>query len=250
MKINSLYRYPIKSFTGEKKESVEINDLGKIIGDRIGAFRLGEDRGNYDKWLKKTNYLSLMHVPYLALIKIKFDENLEKISLKIPDYKEVKIHISEKEQIENMILKFLSKFNFEKQFKLILPSNSETSFHDTKLGHISLHSTESIKELNNKISNVKGIRFRSNFIIDGCAPFEEFSFIGKKISIGELEFKVEKTITRCAAVNCDPNQGTYNKSILKTLPELNGIKEPSFGVRLKLISKGGLIKTKDLIELN
>lgn len=81
MKINSLYRYPIKSFTGEKKESVEINDLGKIIGDRIGAFRLGEDRGNYDKWQKKTNYLSLMHVPYLALIKIKFDENLEKISL-------------------------------------------------------------------------------------------------------------------------------------------------------------------------
>ena len=74
----------LSSFTQEKKDSVDINDLGKIIGDRVGAFRLGEDSKDYEQWLKKTNYLSLMHVPYLSLIKINFDKSIEKITLTIP----------------------------------------------------------------------------------------------------------------------------------------------------------------------
>ncbi|MEC7837572.1 MAG: MOSC N-terminal beta barrel domain-containing protein [Chloroflexota bacterium] len=250
MKIKNLFRFPVKSFTPEKKDSVDINDLGKIIGDRVGAFRLGEDSKGFEQWLKKTNYLSLMHVPYLSLIKIKFDESLEKIILTIPGSEAQEINISDKEKIENIISDFLKKNNFEKKFKFIFPNNNNTSFHDTKAGLVSLHSEESEKKLNNTISDVDGIRFRSNIIIEGCEAFEELSWIGKKITINGLIFTVEKSITRCAAVNCNPDQGFYDKNILKVLPNLNGIKEPSFGIKLKLLSKGGNININDSIMLN
>ena len=53
MIIDSLYRYPIKSFSGEKKNSLEIYNSGKIVGDRIAAFRIGKNMLNNGKWLKK-----------------------------------------------------------------------------------------------------------------------------------------------------------------------------------------------------
>jgi len=249
MKIKNLFRFPFKSFTPEKKDSVYINDLGKIIGDRVGAFRLGEDSKDFEQWLKKTNYLSLMHVPYLSLINIKFDERLEKIILTIPGSDSQEINISEKEKIENIISDFLKKNNFEKKFKFIFPNNNHTSFHDTKAGLVSLHSEESEKKLNNTINDVDGIRFRSNIILSGCDAFEELSWIGKKIIINHLEFKVEKAITRCAAVNCNPSAGKFDKNILKVLPKLNGIDNPSFGIKLKLISKGGSINLNDSVKI-
>jgi len=250
MKVKSLFRFPIKSFTEEKRDFIEITDIGKISGDRVGAFRLGEDAKFYDQWLPKRNYLSLMHVPYLSLIKIKFDEKSEQITIKTPENDSVKINISEKEKIENLVSEFLHIHNFEKKFRFVFPNNSSSSFHDTKEGLVSLHSEASEKELNNIMTDIDGIRFRSNIIIKGCDAFEELSWIGKKITINGLNFTGVKAITRCAAVNCNPEQGLYDKNILKILPNLNHIKEPSFGIKLKLLSKGGKININDSIKLN
>ena len=58
MKITNIYRYPIKSFSKEEKNEVEITDFNRIVGDRIAAFKIGENTKNYE-WLPKKNYLSL-----------------------------------------------------------------------------------------------------------------------------------------------------------------------------------------------
>jgi uncharacterized protein YcbX len=65
--IKEIYRYPIKSFTPELRKKVFVNKNGKITGDRIAAFRIGDDDFYDGKWLPKKNYLSLMHIPDLAL---------------------------------------------------------------------------------------------------------------------------------------------------------------------------------------
>ena len=69
MIVDSLFRYPIKSLPGEKKTSIRVNNFGRIDGDRIAAFRIGENLTYKGKWLPKNNYLSLMHAPELSKIK-------------------------------------------------------------------------------------------------------------------------------------------------------------------------------------
>ena len=54
---------------------------------------------------------------------------------------------------------------------------------------------------------------------------------------------------RCSAINCNPKKGLYDKNILKILPKLNGVSNPSFGIKLKLISEGGTIKIDDEIKV-
>ena len=53
MLINHIYRYPIKSFTPELRKKVFVNKKGKITGDRIAAFRIGDDDIYDGNWLPK-----------------------------------------------------------------------------------------------------------------------------------------------------------------------------------------------------
>ena len=87
MKIKKIYRFPIKSFTEEKRSDVNINDEGRIIGDRIAAFKIGDTQTNNYSWLPKINYLSLMHLPFLANINISLNNRTNDITIKLPNKK-------------------------------------------------------------------------------------------------------------------------------------------------------------------
>ena len=79
IKIKTLTRYPFKSLSGESKNTLTVNDQGKIDLDRIAAFRIGNNSDYDGKWKSKINYLSLMHVPYLSLIQLTFDDKTKNI---------------------------------------------------------------------------------------------------------------------------------------------------------------------------
>ncbi len=248
IKIKTLTRYPFKSLSGESKNKLSVNRQGKIELDRIAAFRLGNNSVYDGKWKSKINYLSLMHVPYLSLIQLTLDEKKRIISIKIDEEKKERFQFSEMSLIEEKIKGFLMTKGFNKRFKLIFPKDN-SSFHDSEKGLISLHSEASENELKSFSEDVEGIRFRTNIIVKNCLPFEELDWVGKKLMIGNLTFKVSKPITRCMAVNCNPTKGIYDLNILKILPKLNQIKEPTFGVKLELVSAPGLINIKDKVSI-
>ena len=89
--------------------------------DRIGAFRIGNNSDYDGKWKSKINYLSLMHVPYLSLIQLTFDDKTKIISMKIEEGKKEKFQFSEMSFIEEKIKEFLITKGFDKNFRLIFP---------------------------------------------------------------------------------------------------------------------------------
>ena len=249
MKIKKIYRFPIKSFTEEKRSDVNINDSGRIIGDRIAAFKLGDSQTNNYSWLPKKNYLSLMHLPFLAKVNISLNNHTDEINIKLPDKRKINLKIFDTKKLEEIISEFLAENNFHKKISFLYPNHPDISFHDTKDGGISLHSLSSEKEINSNFRDIEGIRFRSNLVINSLEPFEELNWVGKRISISNMIFEVSKTISRCSTINCNPKKGIYDKNILKILPKLNGVSKPSFGIKLKLISEGGTIKIDDEIKV-
>jgi uncharacterized protein YcbX len=40
-------------------------------------------------------------------------------------------------------------------------------------------------------------RFRSNIAIDGAPAWDEQSWIGRNVRVGEVDFKVTRPVTRC-----------------------------------------------------
>tara|TARA_Y100000768_G_scaffold354851_1_gene308108 strand:- start:1473 stop:2219 length:747 start_codon:yes stop_codon:yes gene_type:complete len=244
MRINSLYRYPIKSLSPDKKNVLEIYDSGRIRGDRIAAFRIGENVINDGKWLKKSNYLSLMHVPELSKIKCKFDSELNSIYF---ENEKIEININDKERIEFLVRKYLKNSTISSGISFFISKQEEISFHDSEEGYLSLHSIKSVQRVSEVIGDINPQIFRSNIIVDECEFFQELNYVGKTLLIGQMRFQVIKGITRCNAINCNLETAEYKKNILKSLPGINEIDSPTFGIKLKLISKGGRLSVGDEI---
>ena len=59
-------------------------------------------------------------------------------------------------------------------------------------------------------------RYRGNLLIDGVDPFEELSWIGRTLQIGNATFEVVEPIVRCRATECDWN-GTRTANFLDRL---------------------------------
>ncbi|OXU19355.1 hypothetical protein TSAR_003916 [Trichomalopsis sarcophagae] len=60
-------------------------------------------------------------------------------------------------------------------------------------------------------------RFRGNFYVEGCAPFEETRW--KTVQIGNCYFKVEAVCTRCQMICIDQTTGKKTVEPLRTLAE-------------------------------
>jgi len=59
VKVLELYRHPVKSFTSERLEELQVSN-GKVEGDRVLAFRFA-DKGAPDdvSWQRKHNFIAL-----------------------------------------------------------------------------------------------------------------------------------------------------------------------------------------------
>jgi uncharacterized protein YcbX len=89
-------------------------------------------------------------------------------------------------------------------------------------------------------------RWRANVWVDDLAPWEELSWIGKTIRIGETEFEVREDCIRCNVTATNPVTGLRDADTLGVLK--NSFGHQNFGV-YALVSKGGPVALGDQVEV-
>ena len=252
MRVAALYRHPIKSFPAEPCNALEIAADGRVVGDRVLGFRF-DDAGppNDVKWRRKTWFASLQHTPALALLRCGYDASTRRAWIQIPDADEL---------VEGSIDEPGDRLRFEhhlnrwyagldgtpsamgrRKLPLRLVGNgTDGRFHDTSAGLTTLHSRESLSELAKAAGmfDISELRFRSNIAIEGCTPWQEFDWIGRKIRIGEVEFKARKTVVRCLATHVDPSSSDRDIDIMGTLTRIIGQDEPQFAISITTQNPG------------
>ena len=86
---------------------------------------------------------------------------------------------------------------------------------------VSLLSQASIEHLGNMAQNgvtVEYRRFRPNFLLDGCAPHEEDTWLDREVAIGdELRLRVEMLDPRCAITTLNPDTGKRDMDTLRLI---------------------------------
>ena len=246
MQVVALYRHPIKSFPAESCDALEIFADGRVAGDRVLGFRF-DDAGppNDMKWRQKTWFASLQHTPALALLRCGYDSTTRRVWIRIPDTEElVEGSIDEpgdRLRFEHRLNRWYSSLEGtpsamgRRKLPLrLVGDGTDGRFHDTSAGLATLHSRESLSDLAKAtgVSAISELRFRSNIAIEGCSPWQEFDWIGRKIRIGNVEFRVRKTVVRCLATHVDPRSGGRDIDVMGTLTRIIGQDEPQFAVSL------------------
>jgi uncharacterized protein YcbX len=254
MKIETLYRYPVKGLTPEKLASATLLPGKCIPWDR--AFALAQGDGAFDPanpgWVPKSNFMCLLKNARIALLKTRFDEASGLLSVVAPDGGALEASpFTEAGQAE--LTRFLTFYLDDEarfgpqgeapKFEYV-PAHS---FCDHQTQVISLIGRGSLQALEAAAGGVRDERrFRANIYMSGTAPWAEFDWLGREITVGETRLVVQARTDRCGATTVNPD--TAMRDANPVLELKRGFGHIDLGVFAEVLV-GGEIEPGDEIRL-
>ncbi|MGI9403132.1 MAG: MOSC domain-containing protein [Hyphomicrobium sp.] len=247
--VRGLYRYPVKGLSPEPLERVELRAGETVPFDRAYAIENGPGRFDPDhpQHLPKIHFLMLMRDERLATLQTKFDDASETLTI-LRDGKQVARGQLTTPLGRQMIEQFLAAYmEAELRGAPKIVFSQGYSFSDVAAKCVHIVNLASVRELERAAGNpVNPLRFRPNIVIDGAAPWQEFSWIDNEIAVGGAKLAVLERTSRCAATNVDPDTGKRDMAIPAVLQRTWG--HTDFGVYAR-VSEDGTIAISDAITV-
>jgi len=259
--VAALYRYPVKGMTPEPVEQLRVGGDGAVEGDRVLGFLLA-DAGEPPRgeWWPKTAFVVLMNTPGLARFDVRLDSEGRRLAICIGDavFGEAELDDeASRQQLANEVTAYVVGLphsplvGHPERAPLRLVGDGMTPrYHDRGANHVTIINRASVRALAEALGDeVDERRFRGNVLVEGLAPFEEQTWQGRRVRIGEAEFAVTTPVIRCVATEADPTLGEWNLPVLKTLVHAFAQDRPTMGVLAEPRRGGGAMAVGDAIEV-
>ena len=249
MRIEYLYRYPVKGLTAEALETAEVEAGGCIPWDR--AFALAQGDSGFDpaepQWLQKQNFMCLMKNARIASLFSFFEPRTGMLAIRAPDGSAA-VENALTEAGRERIGAFLAGYLGEEargapRFEYV----PGYSFCDQPRKVVSLINIASLRDFEAKVGARRHRRrFRSNVWFSGTPAWSERTWIGQQIQMGGAVLRVTKPTTRCPATEVNPETAERDADPVAELRNLYGHVE--LGVHAEVV-EGGRFAVGDAIEL-
>ena len=228
-KVDSLWRYPVKSMRGEELDEAFAGFSG-IYGDRLFAFkssaspkgfpyltareqrRLLQYRPHFRYPDKAARPINLTEAESMGANPVSADPSELIVDVETPDGKTL--------GIDNPALMDMLRADIDQKHQLTL-MRSERALTDCR--PVSIFSLQSARQLGEEIgTSMDKRRFRANVYVDltSAEGFAENEFVGRSLRIGT---KVVVTILerdpRCVMITLDPDTGEKTPAILKKVAQ-------------------------------
>jgi MOSC domain-containing protein len=249
MRIEYLYRYPVKGLTAEALEVAEVEAGGCIPWDRAFALAQGDALfdPNQPQWLQKANFMCQMKNARIAGLFSFFEPRTGMLAIRAPDGSAV-VENALSEAGRERIGAFLTAFlGDEARGQPRFHHVSGHSFCDQRHKVVSLINLASLRDYEAKVGARRHRRrFRSNIWFSGAPAWSERSWVGQQLQVGGAVLRVTRPITRCPATEVNPETAERDARPLDELRQLYGHVE--LGVHAQVV-EGGRFAVGDAIEL-
>ncbi|HET6184528.1 MAG TPA: MOSC N-terminal beta barrel domain-containing protein [Acetobacteraceae bacterium] len=249
MRVDYVYRYPVKGLSAEALEWAEVEAGGAIPWDR--AFALAQGDAGFDpaapRWLPKSNFMCLMKNARIAALRAFFEPRSGVLTIRSPDGAEVRANALTEEgrrYLEVFLVDFLgAEARGAPRFHYV-PGHM---FSDQSRKVISLIGLSSLRDFETRVGARRHRRrFRANIWFSGAAPLAELGWVGREIQIGRVRMRVIKRIPRCAATEVNPETAERDAETVQELRLHYG--HADFGVYAEVLD-GGRFAVGDAMEL-
>jgi uncharacterized protein len=254
MKIESLFRYPVKGLTAEPLAAARLSTGSCIPFDR--AFALAQGDANLDiqhpAWISKVNFLCLAKNPATARLRATFDEGMGLLHIHDPAGKDITASPFTEAGRDALTAYLTAALGDEARYgengKAPRFHHFPThSFCDHKTQVISLIGLGSLAALEQAVGTARAkLRFRANIYIENIEPWAEFSLLGKVLQVGGTTMLVQERIDRCPATMVNPDTAVKDANPVKELREHFG--HIDMGVFAEVLT-GGPIHPGDEIRV-
>jgi uncharacterized protein YcbX len=248
MRIEHLYRYPVKGLTAEAIEATELAPAGTFPWDR--AFALAQGDAPFDPahpaWIPKRHFLCLMANPRAARLRASFDPRHAVLALSGPggQVAENPFEAAGQARLGAYLTAFLGAEARGTPRFLHLPGHV---FADDARPVVSLLNLASLADLAARAGAPRHrLRFRANICLAGIPPWAEFGWPGREIALGGTRLRVLNPIQRCPAIAVNPDTAQTDTDGPQELRRLYG--HPHFGIFAEVL-EGGRLAVGDALEL-
>jgi len=228
-KIDSLWRYPVKSMRGEELDEAFASFSG-IYGDRLFAFessaspkgfpyltareqqRLLQYRPHFRHPDKAARPINLTEAERMGANPVWADPSELMVDVETPDEQTL--------AIDDPALIDMLRTNIDQKHQLTL-MRSERAMTDCR--PVSIFSLQSARQLGEETGTpIDKRRFRANVYVDlaSAQGFAENEFVGRSVRIGpKVVVTVLERDARCVMITLDPDTGEKTPSILKKVAQ-------------------------------
>jgi len=249
MRIDYLYRFPVKGLSAEALEAAEVEEGGAIPWDR--AFALAQGDSGFDpehpEWRPKHNFMCLKANARIAALRAFFEPRTGTLSLRAPDgggWSANALSAAGREQIGAYLTRFLGEEARGTPRFHYVPAHV---FGDSRVPVVSLIGLPSLRDYESRVGARRHRRrFRANVWFSGAPPFAEFDWVGRLIQLGGATLRVIKRIPRCPATEVNPLTAERDADPVAELRVLYG--HGDLGVYAEVV-EGGRFAVGDAIEL-
>lgn len=249
--IASLYSYPVKGLSPEALPSVALKAGQTFPADRGYAIENGP--GGFDPaapvWRPKSNYLMLMRTERLAELQTQFEDSSHLLTIRQSGKVTAQGNLETTNGRNTIEAFFTAHFASELKGPPKILSGGNHSFSDVARKVISIINLGSLKAIENMVNlPVHPLRFRANLYVSGWPAWHEFGLLDQTLAIGEARLKIVKRITRCAAVNVNPETAARDLNVPSALMHHFGYNE--CGVYADVIASGTISVGDTIIPEN
>lgn len=240
LRVERIHRYPIKGLSAEAMVRVGLRRGEAIPLDRHFAIAHGAaaTRGETIEWMPKTSFANLSRHERLAQLETALDPATALLSIRRNGKPVARGRLDDRvgrAVIEDFLAAFL-KDDVRGKPKLVR-AREGIVLTDCSEPMISLLNLASVRDLARVAGPAaEARRFRANIQFDGGVPWEEFSWVGREITLGGARLEVVHRIGRCAATNVNPATAVRDANMLAALQR--GFGHTDMGVYARTVADG------------
>lgn len=257
--VTSLYRYPVKGLTPERVDHITVLPGGRVAGDRVLNFRFADAPVADTEWCRKYHGVVLANTPGLARLSVRFDERTQRLRMDVGDRLLADEALDEtgRTRLVAALTEYVLALDenplqgHPERLPLKLVGDGATPrYQDNVAGQVTLHSRESVASAGAALGDpaLDELRFRHNIVIEGLGAWDEQTWVGGKLRVGEVVFDTVVPKVRCLATHANPRTGERDLQVMQMLVQKFSQQQPTFGVGL-LSAAGGEIRVGDSVAL-
>ncbi|MCI0753603.1 MOSC domain-containing protein [Teichococcus vastitatis] len=239
MRVEKLYRYPVKGLSAEALEEAKLAVGECIAHDR--RFALVQGDAPFDvsapRFLPKQNFACLMANARLALVAAAFDPHDQCLSLRIPGQPPILAPTGSPEGRSAIAAALCAFLGQEARGTPYFTEAAGHAFTDQKRKGISLINLASLEAVEKATGlQLDPLRFRANVYFTGLPAWAEFNWIGQEVLLGSARLSVFKRTVRCPATQVNLRTGERDADVPKLLREHFG--HADLGVHAAVVEEG------------
>lgn len=249
MRVEHIYRYPLKGLSAEAMEDVTLSPGACLPHDRVFAFAQGDSAfdATAPAWMRKTNFACLMANASLARLHTAYDPNTGQLAIRPPDGTAFLADLrtaAGRASAEAFLTAFLGA-EARGQLRLVeAPGYNFTDIPQKSVSIISLSSLAALERAHGM--RLDPLRFRANLYVSGGREWGDFDLVGREVQIGAARLRVWKRIVRCPATEVNPDTAERDANPPRVLREHFG--HADLGVQAEVI-EGGRVAVGDALEV-